>query len=1015
MSTPKISRGSLATAAQRSDGVQMNKRSIFGWVGAFVARWPIPVIGIWLIVPAVLFFTYPPLSQAIEDHPVPLVPSSAPSMVTEQQMTDAFHEADGENLLLAVLTDDRGLNAADEKVYATIVAALRADGRDVRMLQDFVGTPALRDTVTSKDHKAWILPIGLTGSLDTPQGHDANTRVSEMVRRIAAGSSLKADLTGPSATISDLVDLNDSDMQPIEIATLVLVLSILIMVYRNVVTMMVPLATIGLSLMTARGVVAGLSTIGLGVSNESVIMMTAIIAGAGTDYAVFLISRYHEELRTAADSDAAVVAALAAIGKVLAASGATVAITFLCMAFAKLGLLSTIGPALSISVGICVLAAFTLLPAILVLAGRRGWVNPRRELTPHMWHRLGEQLVRRPGVYLSASLAVLTVLATCGLFAQYNWDESKTMPQSEPSNQGYAALSAHFPLNATIPQYLVIHSPHDLRTSRALADLEQMAYRVSQLPDLTAIRGITRPNGQPPVEATAAYQAGEVGAQLQAANDSIRDNRANLDRLVAGSQELASSLADVQERVGAAVSGGAESVAAVAEAGSMLRGLISDGTLDELDQLAQQLPKTEETEQISSTVRSLHGELTSAVGGLSSMGLNNAGSARAQLAALQNGCEQLAAGSRQLSDGVAKLVDSTDKIAAGLQTASSLLMSLKHDAANNPSMGGFFVPPQALVDTDLHKAAEIFVSPDGHTVRYLIQTALNPFGIPAMDQVNEITRVARHAQPNTELADASISMAGFPAVNRDLRDYYDHDLHLIIVATLIVVFLILVVLLRAIVAPLHLIVSVVISYLSALGVGVIAFQVIGGQQLSWSVSGMAFIVLVAVGADYNMLLISRVRDESPHNVSEGVIKTVASTGGVITSAGLIFSASMFGLLFGSIASMTQAGFIIGVGLLIDTFLVRTVTVPALAVLIGRANWWPTLWGRRAIRVERTPSAQTEPVSMVDEICAALTDGESPHLIAQRFEVSLNSVTCINKLAQPPAEVSQDGSRIPAGQ
>jgi RND superfamily putative drug exporter len=173
----------------------------------------------------------------------------------------------------------------------------------------------------------------------------------------------------------------------------------------------------------------------------------------------------------------------------------------------------------------------------------------------------------------------------------------------------------------------------------------------------------------------------------------------------------------------------------------------------------------------------------------------------------------------------------------------------------------------------------------------------------------------------------------------------------VMAATLIVVFLILVLLLRAIVAPLHLIASVVVSYLSALGLGVIAFQIIGGEPLSWSVPGMAFIVLVAVGADYNMLLISRVRDESPHSVTDGVIKTVASTGGVITSAGLIFSASMFGLLFGSITGMVQSGFIIGVGLLVDTFLVRTVTVPALAVLIGRANWWPTLWGRPPVRLD----------------------------------------------------------------
>ena len=147
----------------------------------------------------------------------------------------------------------------------------------------------------------------------------------------------------------------------------------------------------------------------------------------------------------------------------------------------------------------------------------------------------------------------------------------------------------------------------------------------------------------------------------------------------------------------------------------------------------------------------------------------------------------------------------------------------------------------------------------------------------------------------------------------------------------------LIVLLRALVAPLHLIGSVVISYLSALGIGVIAFQFILGQQLSWSVPGMAFIVLVAVGADYNLLLISRVRDESPHGVRSGVIRTVGSTGGVITSAGVIFAASMFGLLFGSITGMVQVGLTIGVGLLLDTFVVRTITVPAMAVLCGQGN------------------------------------------------------------------------------
>src|SRR6185312_5805552 len=119
---------------------------------------------------------------------------------------------------------------------------------------------------------------------------------------------------------------------------------------------------------------------------------------------------------------------------------------------------------------------------------------------------------------------------------------------------------------------------------------------------------------------------------------------------------------------------------------------------------------------------------------------------------------------------------------------------------------------------EFKKAAGIFVSPDGHTVRYLVQTQLNPFSTAAMDQVNAITDTARGAQPNTALADASVSMVGFPAANRDLRDYYHHDLKFIILATMVVVLLILIAMLRALIAPIYLICSVAVSYLSALGI-----------------------------------------------------------------------------------------------------------------------------------------------------------------------------------------------------
>src|SRR6202012_5111813 len=174
-----------------------------------------------------------------------------------------------------------------------------------------------------------------------------------------------------------------------------------------------------------------------------------------------------------------------------------------------------------------------------------------------------------------------------------------------------------------------------------------------------------------------------------------------------------------------------------------------------------------------------------------------------------------------------------------------------------------------------------------------------------------IITTARSAQANTSLSDASISMTGLTPYYSELRDMYNHDLRFIILMTVAVVFLILAMLLRAVVAPLYLVGTVILSYLSSLGIGVIVLQLIGGTPFAASVPGMAFIVLVAVGADYNMLLISRIRDESPHGIRSGVIRTVRSTGGVITSAGIIFAAPMLAMLFSTISSMVQGGFIIG--------------------------------------------------------------------------------------------------------
>ncbi|WP_231614191.1 RND family transporter [Mycobacterium nebraskense] len=1029
---------------------QDDQVGVFPRLGRLIGRRPWLVIGFWIALAGILSLTAPSLEEISQQHPVAILPADAPVLAATRNMNAAFGEAGLQSIAVVVLSDTNGLSPADEGTYRKLVEALHRDTRSVAMLQDFVTTPPLRELMTSKDHQAWMLPIGLPGDLGSPQSKQAYARVADTVKQTVAGSTLTANLTGPASTVADLNLTGRRDRTRIELAIVVLLLVILLVIYRNPVTMVLPLLTIGMSAVVAQRLVALVGSAGLGIANQTVIFMSGMMVGAGTDYAVFLISRYHDYVRQGVDSDQAVITALASIGKVIAASAATVAVTFLGMIFTQLGILRTVGPVLGISVAVVFFAAITLLPALLVLAGRRGWIAPRGDLSRRFWRRSGVNIVRRPKTHLLASALVLVILAGCAGLARYNYDDRKALPGNVESSVGYAALDKHFSTNLIIPEYLFIQSPQDLRTAKALADLEQMAQRVSQVPGVAMVRGITRPTGQSLEQAKTSWQVGEVGDKLDAGSRQIVDHTGDLDRLAGGANLMAGKLGDVRTQVNQAVSavggmvdalatlqnifGGNRALAELEGAERLVNGMRSlgdaigananfvannsdwanpvlgaldnspmcgaepacvnareelrrmvtardDGTLGKISELARQLRATQAVQTLASTVSGLRRALSTVIGAMGSLGMGSPGGMRAKITFLQQGTNTLADGSRQLADGVQQLVDQVKKMGFGLGEASAFLLSMKKEATT-PAMAGFYIPAQALsyatgeggrpvalpggvqdllggMNADqLKRLAGAFVSPDGHAMRYLIQTDLNPFSTAAMDQVDAIRAAAQGAQPNTTLADAKISVVGLPVVIKATRDYSDHDLRFIITMTICVVLLILIALLRAVVAPLYLIGTVIVSYMSALGIGVIMFQFILGEEMHWSVPGLTFVILVAVGADYNMLLISRLRDESALGMRSGVIRTVSSTGGVITAAGLIMAASMYGLVFASLSTVIQAGFVLGTGLLLDTFLLRTVTVPAIAVLVGQANWWrPSGWAaatRWPLRRHRGP-------------------------------------------------------------
>jgi putative drug exporter of the RND superfamily len=223
----------------------------FPWLGRFVVRHPVMIVAAWLAIAAVMWLSLPSLATVAEKNPPEFLPRDAPVMVAGEAMTNAFDESGAENMIIVTLTNEKGLQPADEVVYRTLVDKLRADTADVRSTEDFVNTPELRQAMTSDDDKAWSLPVNLVGEMGTAEGQEAYANAAEIVENTTVNTSLTAHVVGGAATFDDLNEMGQRDRHVIEAATVLMVLAILILVYRNAVAMLLPLVTIGVSLVVA--------------------------------------------------------------------------------------------------------------------------------------------------------------------------------------------------------------------------------------------------------------------------------------------------------------------------------------------------------------------------------------------------------------------------------------------------------------------------------------------------------------------------------------------------------------------------------------------------------------------------------------------------------------------------------------------------------------------------------------------------------------------------------------------
>jgi len=224
-------------------------------------RAPWLMIAAWIAVVGVLTVAFPPLTKVVEGQVLQPLPPKA--MAAAEQMTKDFGES-AQNILIVVLTDERGLQPADEDAYRKLAATLRGETSDVTGVQDIFNTPALRPLMVSADNKAFYLAVNLKAPAGSPRSSQVYQHITEIAKRSAAGSALTADVTGMAAITGDLSIVSARDMHMIETAIALLVLIILLVIYRRPVTVLLPLITIAISVASAQGVVSALGQRGLG-------------------------------------------------------------------------------------------------------------------------------------------------------------------------------------------------------------------------------------------------------------------------------------------------------------------------------------------------------------------------------------------------------------------------------------------------------------------------------------------------------------------------------------------------------------------------------------------------------------------------------------------------------------------------------------------------------------------------------------------------------------------------------
>jgi putative drug exporter of the RND superfamily len=918
--------------------------------GRFVGRYAIWIVIVWLVGAGAANLAVPQLEHVVQHHSRSFLPADAPSSVAAAAAAELFGEQRSNNFTFVVLERDQPLNEHDRQFYGELIAALHAETKHVIAVTDLWSDPATADAGQSPDRRAVTIMLRLSGMIGTSQATDSVAALRNTITHLGPPQGLRAYVTGPGATIADEFTAIDRQMLGITAATVGLILLLLLVVYRSPVGAAIPLISVGVAIGVARPIVAALGEAGLvEISLFSVALLAAMLLGAGTDYAIFLIGRYHEGRRRGIDRRDSLVDAYRGVAPVIAGSALTIAGALACLSMAHVGVLRSTGIPCAIGILVAMLASLTLTPALIALAGRRGWLEPHRSLTALRWRRIGVSVARWPAPILVSGGALIIVAAIPLLGLRVGWNEPGATPASTESNRGYAAADRHFPANHLLPTVLTVAADHDVRNPAGLIAIERISRQIMAVPGVRMVQSASRPAGRVPDEATLSGQAGTIGRQLNDAFDDVSNRlgrvaeldtalgsmAAAVDRLASGLQGSAAGLREMgsaSDDLRAGMTGLQDNVTTVSGYLDPLRGFVSSTPDCPANPICAVVAHV--VQPVDDVMRS-SAQLNSGAVKLT----NGSTAATDSLAALPAAVNAMADQLRRARAATSDLTQLGQSLGPQLRQLTDYLQEMDMQFRGSAA-GGFYLPQRAFADPRLRAALDTLISKDGRATYLLVYGNGQEWSGEGAARAQLIETAVREGTKEGTLTPTAVHVTGIGPTNLDLQSLVQRDMTLLLATTLALIFLIVALMLRSPVAGIVVVGTVAMSYASALGASILIWQHLLGHDLHWSVAPISFIALVAVGADYNLLLAMRIREEAGAGLSTGIVRAFAATGGVVTTAGIVFGITMFALAGSSILSIAQIGTTVGVGLLLDTLIVRTFVLPSLIALLGRWFWWP---------------------------------------------------------------------------